>query len=230
MKKADFYKSCDIVEFLDGDDAEGCQLASLFSSRGVRFLIKKASDYTCIDDLFEDFGNIVAERNLKARQHAEPLYSPELHLSCHGGKEGIGWPDGTFVPWDKLAQLLWSYSLKLGYVTSPGVNGAFAQTTSCLSLSLSCCLGAYAAQHFFSAEPFPVGGFMAPTDAIYINDCTKFFLRFYSLTIGAPWNTPEKVAMIQREFMPQGPSGPSPIQCYTAPVTRNPNYRSPQRI
>lgn len=230
MKQPDFYKSCDIIEFLTGDDAEGCQLASLFSTHGVRFILKKASTYACIDELFEDFGNAVAERNLKAKQNAEPLYSPELHFSCHGCKDGIGWPDGTLVTWSKLSQLLWSYSMKLGYVTSPKVNGAFAQSTSCLSLSLSCCLGGFAAPQFFSAEPFPIGGFMAPTDTIYINDCTQFFLRFYILTIDSPWNAPDKVSMIQREFMPKGPSGPSPIKCYVAPLTQNPNYTTPQKI
>ena len=71
---------------------------------------------------------------------------------------------------------------------------------------------------------------MAPTDTIYINDCTQFFLRFYTLGIDAPLNTPEKVSTIQRAFMPQGPSGPSPIKCYVAPLSPNRSYKVQQRI
>jgi len=226
----DFYKSCDIIEFIDGDDAEGRQLAELFTANGVRFIIKHACDYSSVDNLFADFAESVLRRNSEARQNNEPLYMPELHLSCHGCEQGIGWPDGSLISWPTLAGYLWRLSLHLGYVTSLGMNGAFAQATSLLSLSLSCCSGAYAQADFFLSEPYPVGGFMAPTDTIFIHDCSQFFLKLYTLQFENPWNIQAKVARIQRDFTPQGPNGPAIIQCFTAPLSTNVGYRATQEI
>lgn len=229
-RQPDLYKSCDIIEFIDGEDAEGLQLANLFTSNEVKYIIKHACDYPSIDSLFADFTNCVLKRNSDARQNSEPLYMPELHLSCHGCEQGIGWPDGSLISWSTLAKYLWQLSQHLGYVTSPSVNGAFAQTTSLLSLSLSCCSGAHAKEHFFSSEPYPVGGFTAPTDTIYISDCTQFFLRLYTLQIENPWDVKEKVDRIQKDFMPQGPNGSASIQCFNAPLSPNLNYKPPLEI
>ena len=71
-RQPDFYKSCDIIEFIDGEDAEGLQLANLFTSNGVKYIIKHACDYPSIDSLFADFTNCVLKRNSDARQNSEP--------------------------------------------------------------------------------------------------------------------------------------------------------------
>ena len=224
MKKTNFYRSCDIIEFIDGEDAEGLALAELFKKNGVRYILKRAQDYSSIEGLFESFTNSVLTRNAVARSNGEPLYAPELHLSCHGNRSGIGWKDGSLVPWKNLADLLWSYSWKIGYFSEPQNNGAFAQATSLISLSLSCCSGAHAAPDFYSKEPYPVGGFLAPTDTIYIDDCAEFMLRLYTLQLNDPWQMPEKVREIHSQFMPNGPTGDVPFQCFPAPLSANPNY------
>jgi hypothetical protein len=222
-----FYRSCDIIEFIDGDDAEGCLLADLFQSHGVRYRFERASDYDSIEDLFASFTNTIANRNSASRANGEPLYSPELHISCHGCDQGIGGADGSLVSWERLAELLWDFSVAIGYVTTPNQNGAWAQTTSCVSLSLSCCNGASAASQFFAKEPFPVGGFMAPVDKIYIHDCANFFVEYYTrFAVEDPWATPEKVRVLNESLSPQGPGGEVPIQCYVAPLTVNMNFNA----
>jgi hypothetical protein len=137
------------------------------------------------------------------------------------------WIDNTLVTWGELRDLLWYYSSWLDYVSSPANNGAFSETTSCISLSLSCCYGGHAARDFYMSQPFPVGGFAAPSDEIWMDDAAWFFCSYhYRGQTDHPWNMPDLIAQLSEERQLKGPGGPVFIEHYTAPLTPNPQWKA----
>lgn len=224
----DFYRSCDILEFFEAPVTEGILLATLFEKHDVRYLFRGPSAFDTIDTMFAEFTDAVRLRNTRARINGEPLYSPDLHISCHGCPEGVGWKDSELVSWSKLGELLWSFASGIGYVGSPTTNGAFAQETSLIGLSLSCCHGTSASEVLLAREPYPVCGLLAPDDEIYMDSCAQFFLRLHTRLFADPWNLPAKVAEIQEAFSPQGPSGSVSFLCFNPPFTPNPAYVPPR--
>lgn len=220
-----FYLSCDIIEFLEGDDAEGVQLSELFAQHGVHHHLERATDHTSVETLFTAFSSRISARNEKAKANGEPLYCPELHLSCHGCVDGIQWHDGSIVEWQRLANLLWEYSKSLGYFSIPDEDAAFAEQTSLVSLQLSCCYGAAANEVFYRNQPFPIFGFMAPSEAIVVSDCADFFLKYYTdFATGNVWDAPTRVDKLNKTLRTQGKKGDTNFLCYMAPVTANPIY------
>jgi hypothetical protein len=205
-------------------------LARKFEEQGVKYIFRDAWAFASIEELFSDLAEAVRNRALLAKERGDPLYVPLLHLSCHGNSSGIVWTDGTQVPWRRLAEVLWSYSRRVDWKTSPERNGAFAQTTSLVSLELSCCYGAEAAATFFESEPYPVGSVIAPSDQIYIQDCADFFLELAERTSANPWNVPATVEDILQSRALLGPNGPVSVVCSNAPLSPNPNWKTREQL
>jgi len=215
MRNPDFYRSLDIIDFHRSPESEGRQLARLLEKQAHRYLLLEAQEFKSFEALMGGLSGVVAIRNKDSSSNGEPLYAPELHISCHGCGDGILWRDGSLISWRQLRFALRRYSATVGLVWGPQQNGALMQTTSLLSLGLSCCYGSQAAKEFFRSEPYPVGGFMAPNRSIYDADCADFFLRLYELQEKEdPWNVPEKVSRLMMEKPLFGPEGTVQMECF----------------
>ena len=105
---------------------------------------------------------------------------PFVHISAHGGPDGLELTDGDLVLWEKLDRLLEQLHKKVGPILMPpNLNQNLPKTTVCLS---SC--GAYSAYSLGSInKPEPYQSLIGPNKDVGWCEALIAFSTFYYQTM-----------------------------------------------
>lgn len=227
-----FYHSYDIIDLLESRDSEGRQLSRLADELGgARSVYISAKDFSSFATLMASFTDLVSARNKSARDNGEPLYAPELHISSHGCKDGINWKDGSLIDWETLRVHLLEFASKLEYIYSPERNWPWAETASCIHLSLSCCYAAHASEYLFKPECYACVALIGPTTEIDADDCARVYFELLKFRMSQKTlNDGQGIAELRRicrEVKPSGPAGTVKFFVGVPNFSPNPNFQPP---